>query len=808
MDKVINVSSPENSPGQDAALRATRVSRARSRQKRPFPQGAVIELSDSDSEEFPMNISQSQPSRSLKKVKVRAEPAAGPSHRRGEPSAAAVPPPLAIYPQARRSPPCEQLPPMPVPQQAPLEAQDNQHPFKLFVAQILEIIPDVLPAHVYSLVEQHYPNYLDKVVEPVLHQLIENPQYPKVAAKGKEKRKHDDENDQATRSVKAKIDYGSKDRKVVDSPHYAKLAWERLMSDFPNIPTAHIRDTWTQHRMFYAPTFLALRQHQTLQPLPYKPISRPRPKGKGKAVDHFDEEFERELGWVQETIEEEETKKAVELAEKRRMQEEGGIECGCCFCEYPFEKMVQCPEAHLFCMSCMNTYTETKLGEHDLRIVCMDQSGCKLPFPDSELRRFLSPKLLELYERVKQCKEIEAAGLENLEECPFCDYKVVIENENERLFRCENKTCGAVTCRQCKKPDHLPKSCQEVANDKKLDVRHAIEEAMTAALMRNCPKCQKAFVKEMGCNKMTCPNCGALSCYVCRQLIHGYEHFGNPPPYTTAKADPTKCPLWDSSVEGRHSDEVTAAAKAAIEEYKRTHPELDEKDLKVDLPAPPPAAASVSRAGVRAHAHAHLPMPQVYWNDALQRFGAGRHVQMALFEPALPALPRLPNQARHAVDREREQRADLVPARQRHNLDRHEARAARRRAAAAIHAMHRAPAPIPMPLPAAAPALPPAPAAVHNVHVHIHHNLPPHRPAAHPAPAPHPHVWFQAAPMHVLLQAQPPILPPALAPGPAILPAIPMDPAPLALGRADAHVAPPDLPIRAQRRSKRAEGRQ
>jgi len=63
----------------------------------------------------------------------------------------------------------------------------------------------------------------------------------------------------------------------------------------------------------------------------------------------------------------------------------------------------------------------------------MDQSGCNLAFPESELRRFLTPKLLDLYERVKQRRESEAAGLENLEECPFCEYKVVIENEDETL---------------------------------------------------------------------------------------------------------------------------------------------------------------------------------------------------------------------------------------------------------------------------------------------------------------------------------------------------------------------------------------
>ncbi len=225
---------------------------------------------------------------------------------------------------------------------------------------------------------------------------------------------------------------------------------------------------------------------------------------------------------------------ARQLAE--RDVEESGIECGCCFSEYPFvsmihhisielsiyrfyisqDKMIQCPEAHLFCIDCMSTYAETLLGSHDANIVCMDQSGCKLPFPESELHRFLSEKLLALYDRVKQRKEIEAAGLENLEECPFCDYKVVIDNEAEKLFRCEKEDCGAVTCRGCKKPVRYLVTCiflrllrflcyriisqravrvrririgarilfylrcfSEVEDDKKLDGRHAVEEAMS-----------------------------------------------------------------------------------------------------------------------------------------------------------------------------------------------------------------------------------------------------------------------------------------------------------------------------------------
>lgn len=113
--------------------------------------------------------------------------------------------------------------------------------------------------------------------------------------------------------------------------------------------------------------------------------------------------------------------------------------------------MVQCPEAHLFCMDCMRSYVSDRLGQHNPKICCMDQSGCKALFPDSELARFLDSKLLALYHKVKQIKEIEAAGLEGLEECPFCEYKVVIDNPEEKLFRCESEQCGIVSCRSCKK---------------------------------------------------------------------------------------------------------------------------------------------------------------------------------------------------------------------------------------------------------------------------------------------------------------------------------------------------------------------
>ncbi|KAF8986749.1 hypothetical protein BDQ17DRAFT_1259268, partial [Cyathus striatus] len=313
---------------------------------------------------------------------------------------------------------------------------------------------------------------------------------------------------------------------------------QQLQVDFPRIPKPYLRARLQAHKGLYAPTWLDMKEMEranqndgvpleyTTKTIPYAP-----PKGKGKEL--HDDEFEEELKWVQALEAKEKLQRDKELAEKVAEEEYertgDGIECGCCFSTYPFNKITQCPETHLFCKDCITRHVETKLGDMNPVITCIDQSGCKAPLPDSELRSFLPEKLWDLYERLRAQKAVEDANLEGLTECPFCDWKCVIDLpfEQERLLRCGNEEggCGVVSCRQCKKPDHRPKSCKEAEEDKVLDGQHSVEEAMTKALMRNCPKCKKAFIKTEGCNKMTCPYCHTLSCYVCRQEVKNYDHF-------------------------------------------------------------------------------------------------------------------------------------------------------------------------------------------------------------------------------------------------------------------------------------------
>lgn len=108
--------------------------------------------------------------------------------------------------------------------------------------------------------------------------------------------------------------------------------------------------------MFYVPTHFALRDQQRSTNPPYAKQDadikdqrvKAKKKGKGKAAA-MDQEFEKERRWLIATLHKEAVEKegaatsATVPAHTDMMavdddddNEEGGIECGCCFTEYPF----------------------------------------------------------------------------------------------------------------------------------------------------------------------------------------------------------------------------------------------------------------------------------------------------------------------------------------------------------------------------------------------------------------------------------------------------------------------------------------
>jgi len=127
------------------------------------------------------------------------------------------------------------------------------------------------------------------------------------------------------------------------------------------------------------------------------------------------------------------------------------------------------------------------------------------PFPVhvSEIQLTLLSINLGKLAQLQQEKDIRDAGLDDLEDCPFCEYKAIMPPiEEDFEFRCANPECEKISCRRCKAISHIPVTCEEHAKDNTINSRHKIEEAMTAALVRSCNKCKKQFIKDYGCNKV------------------------------------------------------------------------------------------------------------------------------------------------------------------------------------------------------------------------------------------------------------------------------------------------------------------
>jgi hypothetical protein len=143
-------------------------------------------------------------------------------------------------------------------------------------------------------------------------------------------------------------------------------------------------------------------------------------------------------------------------------------------------------------------------------------------------------------------------------------------------FTCQNSSCSRVSCLSCLKSWNDIHVCNESSL---LALRTQVEQAMSMAIKRVCPRCNTSFVKNAGCNKLTCP-CGYKMCYVCRKDIggpdgEGYRHFcehfrpdGDPRACTECK----KCNLWES-------EDTELVLKQAREEAEHKWKEMEKREL-------------------------------------------------------------------------------------------------------------------------------------------------------------------------------------------------------------------------------------
>ena len=134
-----------------------------------------------------------------------------------------------------------------LPAVAPEPEPEPIDPLTFALAKVLEIVPDVQPDHITALIHSYVdgdgePMSPNLLVEQILHQLLENPDYPKVEKKGKKRRVveepdaiGDGEKGVERPRKKVKIDYRTTQRSKAPSAAYRNLALvgTSFSSNFP-----------------------------------------------------------------------------------------------------------------------------------------------------------------------------------------------------------------------------------------------------------------------------------------------------------------------------------------------------------------------------------------------------------------------------------------------------------------------------------------------------------------------------------------------------------------------------------------------
>jgi hypothetical protein len=404
---------------------------------------------------------------------------------------------------------------------------------------------------------------------------------------------------------------------------------EQLQQDFRWVSLPSVRSVLNNFGYHYCPAYRYLKADLKVPADGGKPTSEAKlgllsKERVSRYVERWDPEFAAEYDYTHA----DEIKAKKEAMAKVRQQKEDEeaerlgqvMECGCCFLDVPIHRMVQCAEGHLFCNDCIKKYVEeTVYASGQTTVHCLDQDGCKANFPLSELERAVpAHQLTKIFARLADL-DIKKAGLENVHQCPHCDFQMEIANPDEKIFACQNPECRIETCLLCKEPNHIPLRCEEVEKQNVTDYRKKVEEAMTASLVRQCPKCKAKFFKTEGCNKMTC-SCGAHVCYVCRVLItakDGYSHFcahdRNPREFG-ACPQCNKCFLFLKSTEASDKELVEQAKKDMSNKLAQDNPELAAVKVGFDEPAP---ANGKKKTKKGAHQHQHQqqyrpPQPLAY----------------------------------------------------------------------------------------------------------------------------------------------------------------------------------------------------
>jgi TRIAD3 protein (E3 ubiquitin-protein ligase RNF216) len=242
----------------------------------------------------------------------------------------------------------------------------------------------------------------EALIAHILNKQDNGTSYPKAKDKLKtlKRKRQPDEDEEAMRK------YGAEDR-IIPATAGGVRPYIRtiLQQEFSLTPANFIDATLSQsgHRLFSAYRVLeeAHRTYDSIEP-PYNKIKKARkmephleeaavlaylanPDADNEKVEVLKElQAARRIKKKADARRQEEREKELEEEVNTRRAEADGTmgECGCCFCDYPMNRMVHCDGEilHWFCRNCARMTAEVEIGKSKYEIQCMSTDKCTAGF--------------------------------------------------------------------------------------------------------------------------------------------------------------------------------------------------------------------------------------------------------------------------------------------------------------------------------------------------------------------------------------------------------------------------------------------
>ena len=257
---------------------------------------------------------------------------------------------------------------------------------------------------------------------------------------------------------------------------------------------------------------------------------------------------------------------------------------------------------HLVCRECLKGQVSSLLSDGIASLECMfnKHDHCHGQYTEDNIKSALEFKTTTCdiepdaaalaintfsyskWQEIMAASEIiKFAGIcDNYLICPLCcKWGCIFEipvGAEKYSFYIKCAACNKEWCTLCKRGAHASRSCYELAltDLEKTNVEvimrvidKMIQDIATRALTHCCSICGCSYIKDEGCNLMTCPKCNGMSCFICGMKLYykgdtKYWHFKG-----HDKSDHNaSCPLWNNHAgDGQEKQGNTAFNLANIE---------------------------------------------------------------------------------------------------------------------------------------------------------------------------------------------------------------------------------------------------